>query len=431
MNSLRLDLPLETYNHNPYHGRLAASRALEALRAGVPNAESVLTLGSMQEKVTNAFRENLTSMTDEDREKSVGGILIGGGFGSGKSHLLEALAQRALHDGFVVSKIVISKETPFHNIAAMFKAAINDARVPGRPGMAVNVIAHSIDVNSAPYAKLYRWLHTDGRFIDHRLTASLRLFEQYSSGDEDFADRLTQFWAGDNFPIPEFRKRLKEAGWLSDYEIKASKEQDLCRDRFSFFSRLIRAAGYHGWVILIDELELIGRYSMLQRARSYAEVARWLDGSKKDFNAPITSVLTTVDDFESEVLISRNDYDKIPAKLLTSDKHEQIKIVDEAKRGMKYLARNQLQLDTPNDTELDRTYEAIKAIHAEALQWQPPDVEGIERLPSNRMRQYVRSWINEWDLLNLDPYFKPVTIATPLEIEFSEDAEIEGHVELF
>ena len=53
------------------------------------------------------------------------------------------------------------------------------------------------------------------------------------------------------------------------------------------------AAGYSGWVLLVDEVELVGRYSFgPQRARSYAELAR-LMGKLEAFNLPgLTSVFT-------------------------------------------------------------------------------------------------------------------------------------------
>ena len=50
--------------------------------------------------------------------------------------------------------------------------------------------------------------------------------------------------------------------------------------RFRFVPRLMAAAGYKGWIVLLDEVELIGRYSLLQRAKSYAEVARWVRGAE-------------------------------------------------------------------------------------------------------------------------------------------------------
>lgn len=52
--------------------------------------------------------------------------------------------------------------------------------------------------------------------------------------------------------------------------------RELARQRFRFLSRLMVAAGFDGWVLLLDEAELIGRYTPRQRGRSYAELAGWL-----------------------------------------------------------------------------------------------------------------------------------------------------------
>ena len=281
------------------------------------------------------------------------------------------------------------------------------------------------------FAKLYRWLATDGRFVDHRLTATLRMFDQFGGGDEEFDDKILQFWAGDTFAIAEIRKRLREAGWLGEYDIRSTREDALCRDRLSFVSRLIAAASYSGWVILLDEVELIGRYSLLQRGRSYAEIAQWLQGQDRDPNAPWTAVLTTVDDFETEVLIARNDLEKFPTRLSSVAQGAQ-QLVDSAKRGMELLREGSMRLEPPTSDELDTTYRAIKSIHGEALDWVPPDVHGIERLPSNRMRQYVRSWINEWGLVYLDPSYSPVTISTDVKVDLSAETQVdaEGYLSL-
>jgi hypothetical protein len=52
--------------------------------------------------------------------------------------------------------------------------------------------------------------------------------------------------------------------------LQTIKQPDLTRQRLRFVPRLIAAAGYSGWVLLLDEVELVGRYSVLQRRRSYA-----------------------------------------------------------------------------------------------------------------------------------------------------------------
>ncbi len=405
---------------------VTALRALEALRAGVPNRESVLHLGTMQAQVVDKYLANLELTARranwEPTDRASAGLLISGGFGSGKSHLLEYLAQRALQQNFVVSRVVISKETPLYNLAAVYRAAINDARVPGRPGSAITEIATGLQTDSLRFAQLYRWLATDGSFVDHRLTSTLRMFEQFAGGDEEFVDKILQFWAGDQFAVAEIRRRLREAGWLSEYNIRSTREDVLCRDRLSFVSRLIGAAGYSGWVILLDEVELIGRYSLLQRGRAYAELAQWLQGASYDPQAPVTTVLTTVDDFESEVLVARNDLEKIPVRLAAMAQGSP-QLLELAKRGMELLRDHQIRLEPPTNEELDVTYRAIKALHGEALQWDPPDVHGIERLPSNRMRQYVRSWINEWDLIYLDPSYTPFTLSTDVKVDLRESIQ--------
>ncbi|MHB8313815.1 MAG: hypothetical protein ACYDD0_11045, partial [Candidatus Dormibacteria bacterium] len=54
----------------------------------------------------------------------------------------------------------------------------------------------------------------------------------------------------------------------------------------------------------------------------------------------------------------------------------------------------------------------------------PPDVAGLERLPSNRMRQYVRTWINEWDLRRLDSTYQPEIGTVELEVDLSTDRDL-------
>lgn len=413
-------------------GQLAGRRALEALRAGVPNRDAVAALGSLQTAVEDRFTQLLDSVRAVSSGQAFGegandgpGMLIGGGFGSGKSHVLQYLAHLALDAGFVVSKVVISKETPLHDPAKLYRAAIEEARVPGRPGSAIDEIATGLRTESDQYAALYRWLHNDDVPVDSRFAASLFLHE-YARGDAEFADRIVRFWAGDPLPVADLRRRLKEAGAANTYRLASVKERDLAVQRFRFVSRLIGAAGYAGWVILIDEVELIGRYSMLQRAKSYAEVARWVRGDRHDPSAPLCAVLTTVEDFEAQVLVGKNDVELIPKKLRLKGTAEHDLLAGAAETGMRVIERGQLRLQPPDRDELDRTYAKLKAIHGAAYGWEPPDVEGLERLPSNRMRQYVRAWINAWDLRRLDSSYQPEITKSEVLIDFTEDVALEG-----
>lgn len=403
-------------------------RALEALRAGVPNRDAVTVLGCMQQGVEDRFSQllsNLGSQAAQAEGPVSGGFLIGGGFGAGKSHILEHLSHLALSENFVVSKVVISKETPLHDPAKVYRAAIEAAKVPGRPGSAIDEIAAGLELDSPAYAELYRWVHQDASPVDSRFAATLFLFE-HARRDEEFADRIVRFWAGDPLPVAELRRRLKEAGVGAGYRLAAVKERDLARQRLRFVSRLIRSAGHSGWVVLLDEVELIGRYSTMQRAKSYAEIARWVRGEREDPGAPIASVLTTVDDFEAQVLVGKNDVELIPKRLRAKGGIDDELLAGQAEAGMRIIEREQVQLQPPDQAELEHTYQQLKLIHGQAYGWEPPDVTGIERLPSNRMRQYVRAWINEWDLRRLDPDYQPETSAAGIEVDLSTDADMEG-----
>jgi hypothetical protein len=397
-------------------------RALEALRAGVPNRDAVAVLGSMQQGVEDRFSQLITAVRALPEGPSPGGMLIGGGFGAGKSHVLEHLSHLALSEGFVVSKVVVSKETPLHDPAKVYRAAMDHAKVPGRPGSAVDEIAGGLDVDSPRYAELYRWAHQENAPVDSRFGATLFLHE-YARGDEEFADRIVRFWAGDPLPVADLRRRLKEAGAAAAYRLASVRERELSLQRFRFVSRLARAAGYSGWVVLLDEAELIGRYSALQRAKSYAELARWVRGDRDDPGAPLCAVLTTVDDFEGQVLVGKNDVELIPKRLRAKGTAEADLLAGQAETGMRIIEREQVQLQPPGRDELDRAYEQLKQIHGEAYGWDPPDVAGLERLPSNRMRQYVRAWINEWDLRRLDPSYQPEITASGLVVDLSDEDE--------
>lgn len=408
-------------------GLVDRRRALEALRAGVPNRDAVAVLGSMQQGVEDHFSRLLDAVRALPEGPTAGGMLIGGGFGTGKSHVLEHLAHTALSEQFVVSKVVVSKETPLHDPVKVYRAAIEQAKVPGRPGSAIDEIVAGLDVDAPRYAELYRWAHQDGAPVDSRFAATLFLHE-YARGDEEFADRIVRFWGGDPLPVADLRRRLKEAGAAAGYRLAAIKERDLSRQRFRFVARLAQAAGYGGWVVLLDEAELIGRYSALQRAKSYAELTRWVRGDRDDPAAPLCAVLTTVDDFEGQVLVGKNDVELIPKRLRARGTADDEVLAAQAETGMRIIEREQVQLQPPGQEELDRTYGQLKQIHREAYGWEPPDVAGLERLPSNRMRQYVRAWINEWDLRRLDPTYTPVLTTTDLRVDLSAD-DAEGVAE--
>jgi hypothetical protein len=401
--------------------RIQSRRAIEALRAGVPNQDAVQDLGSSQSELEKKFREQLKAVkVNFPQGKQSLGTLIAGDFGSGKSHLLEYFKHIALAENFVCSTIVISKETPLYNPAKVYRAAIEAATVPGRRGAALTNIAARLDFKSPAYAAFYKWVNSTNVGISSRFGATTYLY-QYAKGDGEIQDRIIRFWSGDPINISELKKYLKDMGEGASYKIDKVSATELAMQRYLFTPHLMVAAGYSGWVILVDEVELVGRYSLRQRARSYAELAR-LMGKLETFSLPgLTCVFTISADFESAVLEYRNDEERIPAKYQGEGNSL---FASQAERGMQLIRRDKTLLDKLNTEMIHDTFEKVRFVYATAYGWEPP-TDYVQWDNTARIRQHIKRWITEWDLRRLYPDYKPEIETNELKQNLSEMEDLE------
>ena len=84
-----------------------------------------------------------------------------------------------------------------------------------------------------------------------------------------------------------------------------------------------------------------------------------------------------------------------------------------------------LKLAPPSPSVIADTHAKVREIYARAYGWTPPPARAdAERLASTRMREYVRRWINEWDLKRLFPAYEPETEVREVELTYAEDAEL-------
>lgn len=394
-------------------------RTIEALRSGVPNRDAVRELGSSQQHIEQRFAELLNEIQAERGNR---GFLIGGDFGTGKSHLLEYLQHVALDRRFVASKVVISKETPLHDPVKVYRAAAGDAVVPDRRGGAIGEIARSLDFDSAAFRELTNWVNSDEAGLNERFGATLYLYQDLRQSDPEFADRIVRFWSGDPIGVGEIKRRLREAGEAASWVLSKVTVRDLALQRFRFAAALIVAAGYSGWILLLDEVELIGRYSILQRGKAYGELARWVHGFDGERIPWLGSVLAITDDFVPWVIDEKNDLEVVPARLRA--RNDEL-LAARAERGIAIVSREREPLEPPSDEVLSETYRRLQELHSTAYDWKAPELRIELGGGARSMRQYVRTWINEWDLRRLDPSYRPVIEIEEMRPEYSEDPDLE------
>ena len=283
---------------------LTCRRALEALRNGVPNGEAVKILGCNQPEAESRFAELLDRVEGKETPPSGAlGMLVSGDFGSGKSHLLTYLEQQALSRGFVCSNVAISKETPLYDLGKLFKSAVDNGRIPNRAGRLIEELGQALKPDSEEYAAFFHWADdTKSNGLSRMFPASLKVHER--SNDLELNSEVENFWAGDRIYISRVKGGLRQIGQLQYYYFRAPRAAELPPQRLRFLIELIKAAGYKGWVVLLDEIELVGSYSLLQRGRSYAELARWLGRAGSEPYPGLVTVGTVTDDFHSVVISS-------------------------------------------------------------------------------------------------------------------------------
>ena len=405
---------------------LTYRRALEALRSGVPNREAVNILGCDQPDAEARFRGMLERAGAwENPPSGALGALVSGGFGSGKSHLLAHLEDQALSRGFVCSTVAISKETPFYDLGKVFKSAVDGARIPGRAGRLIEELGQALRPSSPEYASFFKWANdTRSNGLSQMFPASLLVHER--SNDLELNSEIEHFWAGDRILVSRVKNGLRQIGQLQSYSFRAPKAADLPPQRLRFATELIKGAGYRGWVVLLDEIELVAQYSVLQRGRSYAELARWM-GQVDDEPYPGLVVVGTVSDDFASVIISpdgtKKDRDYVEARLATRYRH----LVNRAETGMRLLERECIPLNEPTEDYIEKTVDRLREIYTQAYDWLAPPLasEGRGVGYQRRMRYKVRVAINQWDLRRLFPDYLPEMEGDEFHPTYEEDFDLE------
>ena len=410
--------------------RLRNRRALEALRNGVPNGDVIAVLGCNQPAVQRDFDAMLSNTPDGGNgPHSRQSMLVAGDFGDGKSHLLGYLENHALAQNFVCSRVVISKETPLFNMEKVFKAAVENARAPDITGHMVEEVALKLDYNSEGYARFFEWANAPTSGLHGIIPASLMVYER--DNDLELLNDITSFWSGEKSSGASkiVRDGLKHINQVQSYHFRAPTLRELPPQRLRFVLELIKATGYRGWVILMDEIELVANYSILQRARSYAELARWM-GQAEGENYPGLKVVGTMTaDFASFVLDQKEDRDKAAPRLRARQRDEDNIAAAHAEIGMRLIERGVRPLEEPDDQALSDLYESLRAIHSEAYEWDAPEINHeIGRSGRRRIRSFVRRWINEWDLRRLYPESEPDIEETELHFRYEEDRDLEKEI---
>ena len=399
---------------------LDARMAVEALRAGVPNRVAIRRLGTEQTGIEHAFDAMLASAWASPGQARPG-IGVAGGFGTGKSHMLGYLAAVAGGQGFAVSRVVVSKETPLSHPGHVFAAALREATLPDRPDDPVAACISVLRERPEALDDLEAAVSAPEAGFPPVFAACVFLLRRSSTAPE-MLRRIGRLWSGAKVSVPAIRQALGAAGAGRTFVLRPVPAAEMVGHLVRFLPVLLRAAGYAGWCILLDEVELIGRYTPLQRALAYAWLASWLglDGARRVSGLVVAYAIT--DDFATAVINARLDAEKLPERLLLKGREAEAAL---AASGIAHIERTvgQHRLLRPTVDDLRTCHDKVQQLYSEAYGWPAPALPSAERTSSRTVRQYIKGWITQWDLYRLEGHGVRL-ISTGIDSNYAEDASL-------
>ena len=378
-------------------------RVIEALRTGVPIRDVIDLLGSGQPHLERQFKDLL-----ESKRKGLltysNGFVFFGGFGTGKSHVLEAFTKIAIDSNFVVSRATISNTLKLGSPTDVIKSLVANTQTKAHLENGLEQLLADALESQVNFESFISWLSSEvgkGRLssIYQGIAAQL---PKISYGTETFEVVMDYLRGG------TVAARLKQCLDMRNLQFPDAKSRPA--QTSAFLTRLFISLGYSGWVVLFDELELIRILpGNPTKGKSYAELAHWMgyDDLRPTQGLVVVGCMTSgyvSERIEYSGPSGPNELSVIPKLMSTSTANSWI--AAPAKLGMQLLQRwdNQdgdksLQLVKPSN-------EAVREIQAELIKiYEGAYQTTVSAIPvkdvskgQDPMRVHIRRWIVSWDL---------------------------------
>lgn len=332
---------------------IEARHIIEALRSGVPSRAVGQYFSEARPRIMREISDRLDSVCDAGKSS---GMIISGKYGEGKTHLLNTVFNLAHSNNMVVSYLSLSKETPMDKLYLVYQKVIQNTYLPRRqqPGFMQELekISANSPVASEMLVYALQQLETD------KLYYLFRSYLNTEDSDEKFllqADLEGDFVA--NAALKKIYRRIFNE--TVKYKVNFTKTKH-CVDYFKFMSHLFTLMGYHGWVILIDETELMGRLGKKARLNAYRNMARFLLPERCPENT--FSIFALSASYTEDVIEAKHEYENLEA--VYPDEPEPARTVLD-------LLVKAPQLVPLTKEEISSVLGKIQDFHGRAYEWTP------------------------------------------------------------
>ena len=330
-----------------------ARHIIEALRQGVPSRAVGRYFSDSRPGIMKRITESMENVLDGEGSR---GMIVTGRYGEGKTHLLNTIFNQAHASKCVVSYVSLSKETPMDKLYLFYQKAISNTYLPDheQPGLSEKLEALSPNSPAASDLLVYaaKELETD------KLYYVLKSYLNTQDEEEKFA--LLADMEGDfiaNAQLKRIYRRIFNTP--AQYNTNFSKTKH-AMDYFSFMSRLFCRLGYKGWIILVDEAELMGRLGKKARLKAYQNIGSFLGGEECLTN--IFTLIALSSSYVEDVIDGKHEFENVEQNLAGN----QGQVRDVLNAMIKAP-----ELVPLTEDEILQTLLRVQEFHGQAYDWTP------------------------------------------------------------
>lgn len=368
---------------------------LEAIRAGIPTRALVEALPDLRQNLVDRIDNDLANL---QAGKKIKGRVVWGDYGQGKTHFLKLIEKHILARGFGVSYLTLSRDLNLNNLNNLFPALsshilVGDANIPGLLNQLMRQHIHPQMMIDLPET---------GDKISHPLP--LLILQSFLRYEERDMILLYNALMGKKENITKAKQIVKSDQNLAYRAMPRFLQRDHLSAFIEFFPLLLKVLGYKGWVILIDELEIVGRMGKVSRLNSYKNLS-WLMNLSGEHNLPIYTLAASAKALQEDIFFGERKHDARDMPQFAGERVDShfAELIGEFFRQV--TGSQGLILSPVNNQDLYPLLQKLSEIHTNAISWKydmPPDfLESSLSIidPTNKpIRQIIRMFIESMDL---------------------------------
>ena len=326
---------------------------IEALRSGVPSRTVGRCFSEARPQIMKQISEKLENVLESSKPD---GMIISGKYGEGKTHLLNTVFSMANDEKMAVSFISLSKETPMDKMYVIYQKILMNTYLPGRTQPGVERIFEEMSQGSPVANEMLAYaakeLETD------KLYYVLKAYLHTEDQEEKY--QLMSDIEGDFISNPILRKIYRR---IFNVPVKFNqnfKKTAHALDYFKFISHLFKQIGYNGWVILLDEAELIGRLGKKTRLKAYFNIADFLMPSVE--LEGVFSLFALSSSYVEDVIDGKHEFESLKEAYPEGGERARA-VLDEMIKAV--------QLRPLTNDEIAQVLSSVQTYHGKAYDWNP------------------------------------------------------------